>query len=299
MVSVIIPCYNCVSFVRRAINSVLNQTFQDYELLLIDNRSTDGTLQLLHSFLEQYPSRIAIYSENKAGAPAARNHGLAMARGEWIQFLDADDELHPEKLARQIELVQGRQTGVVIGNYIIEREQGRLRENRYGIKDPWKGLIVSDLGVTSSNMWKKEDLVAVNGWNEDMTSSQEYELMFRLLKNGSTFLFDTSFSTTVHRKGNSVSRSTDKRKLTEILKNRIKLRYEIKDYLKNTGQLTRELSTMIDTYIYMELKSNYRAVPDYAEMFMQQNALQVPFEVVLKTNARLKLKEWFPFLSRS
>lgn len=299
MISVIIPCYNCASFVKRAIASVLNQTYQDYELLLIDNRSTDGTLHILNNYQEQFSEKVNVYHEYKKGAPAARNKGLSMAQGEWVQFLDADDELHPEKLARQVDLAKSSNAGVVVGNYIVEEIKGnkRLHTNRYAVKNLWKGLITSNLGITSSNLWRKKDLASVNGWNEELTSSQEYDLLFRLLKNETGLAFDASLFTTVHHTGNSISKSTNKKRLIEIVQNRIKLRYRIKDYLSNTHQLTKELNIIIDTYIYFELKRNSRELPEYANTFMRQHILDVPFDFMLKTNARLKMKRWFSFLS--
>lgn len=296
MISVIIPCYNCVPFIKRAINSVLNQGFQDYELILIDNRSTDGTVHILNYYKETYPEKVRLYHEYKRGAPAARNKGMSVSNGEWLQFLDADDELQPEKLARQAKLAKNSDAGIIIGDYIIERGFGRQQENKHSVKDPWTGLINSCLGVTSSNLWKKSDLESVGGWNEDITSSQEYDLLFRLLKNGSQLEFDTTLSTVVHREGNSISRSDNKRKLTKIVQNRIDLRYKIKAYLNDTNQLTKQLSISIDTYIYSELKSKSGKIPEYANAFIRDNMLEVPFNLRLKTNARLKIKQWLSYL---
>ena len=298
MISVIIPCYNCASFVKRAVQSVLNQSYQDYELLLVDNRSTDGTIHILKHYQEQFPEKVRVLHQNKRGAPSARNKGLWEARGDWIQFLDADDELHPRKLASQVRLTSDSQAGIVIGNYVICAVRGgkNMRINRYAVNDSWKGLITSNLGITSSNLWRKKDLTAVNGWDEALTSSQEYDLLFRMLKNGSEPVFDPSFLTTVHRMANSISKSTNKRKLIEIIQNRINLRYRVKNYLSNTRQLSKELNTMIDIYIYFELKRHSTDVPEYAKASIRQNMLAVPFDFMLKTNARLKLRQLFPFL---
>lgn len=96
-ISVIIPTYNRAHYVSQAIDSVLAQTFTDYEILVIDDGSIDNTKEVLQSYLDKITY---IYQENK-GVSAARNTGLRLARGEWIAFLDSDDIWLPEKLEVQ------------------------------------------------------------------------------------------------------------------------------------------------------------------------------------------------------
>ncbi len=293
MLSIVIPCYNCVSTIKRAIESVLSQRYQNYELLLIDNRSTDGTIHILNHYKAQYPDKVRVYHEYKRGAPAARNKGLALAKGDWIQFLDSDDELYPEKLARQIQLAEKSAAGIVVGNYLMAWTQGRrLRQSRRAsAKDPWEGLITSALGITSSNLWRKSDLLAVKGWDEGWTSSQEYDLLFRLLKNGSEIVFDDAFHTLIHQSENSTSKSTDKKKLIQIVRNRINLRCNIKEYLNQNNLLTPSRSRSIDTYIYFELKRNSWILDEYVNEYLKQNTLEVPWNTMVKINARVALRK--------
>lgn len=97
-VSVIIPSYNTARFVVEAVESVLNQTYKDYEILVIDDGSTDNTQEVL----EPYKEKIHYIYQPNQGAAIARNHGCRLARGEFLAFLDADDYFFPEKLAAQI-----------------------------------------------------------------------------------------------------------------------------------------------------------------------------------------------------
>jgi glycosyltransferase involved in cell wall biosynthesis len=101
-VSVIIPAYNAAAWVTRAVDSVLAQTFTDREILVVDDGSIDATCQVLTS---AYGSRIRLLTQANAGPAAARNLGLAEAAGQYVAFLDADDYWRPEKLARQVELL--------------------------------------------------------------------------------------------------------------------------------------------------------------------------------------------------
>ncbi|MBM2835200.1 MAG: glycosyl transferase [Candidatus Brocadiaceae bacterium] len=93
-VSVVIPTYNRAPYVIMAIESVLAQSYQDYEIIVVDDGSTDGTRDVL----EPYRDRIRYMYQDNKGVSAARNTGIQESRGEWIAFLDSDDEWLPNKL---------------------------------------------------------------------------------------------------------------------------------------------------------------------------------------------------------
>src|SRR5271165_4480269 len=97
-VSVIIPTFNRASTIGKAIASVVSQTFQDFELIVIDDGSTDETADVLLSFA----NTIRLIRQENRGVSAARNAGIRAARGRWIAFLDSDDEWHRDKLALQV-----------------------------------------------------------------------------------------------------------------------------------------------------------------------------------------------------
>ena len=100
-ISVIIPTYNRASVIQRAVNSVYGQSFGDWELILVDDGSTDQTHKLLKAFRQD--SRFRYFKTENRGVSSARNLGLKQARGEWIAFLDSDDEWLPKKLEKQIQ----------------------------------------------------------------------------------------------------------------------------------------------------------------------------------------------------
>jgi glycosyltransferase involved in cell wall biosynthesis len=100
IVSVVIPAYNAAAFVQGAIDSALAQTHRDLEVIVVDDSSTDETPALLAS----YGDRIRVHRQPNAGVAAARNAGAALASGEWIAFLDADDQWMPTKIERQLAL---------------------------------------------------------------------------------------------------------------------------------------------------------------------------------------------------
>ena len=124
-VSIIIPTYNRVDLLPRAINSVLNQTFQDFELIVVDDGSTDNTKQVVEEF-QKKDKRIKYIWQENSGAPAKpRNTGIKNSQGEYIALLDHDDEWLPEKLEKQLEIFEkNRQTnlGFVGCNALIVKE---------------------------------------------------------------------------------------------------------------------------------------------------------------------------------
>jgi teichuronic acid biosynthesis glycosyltransferase TuaG len=98
-VSIIIPAYNASEYIQETISSVLNQSFQDFEVIVIDDGSTDGTVEIV----EKFHDRIQLIRRSNGGAAKARNAGIEAARGEWLAFIDSDDIWLPEKLDRQLE----------------------------------------------------------------------------------------------------------------------------------------------------------------------------------------------------
>lgn len=103
-VSVIIPCFNAARFVGKTIDSVLAQTYSNFELIVVDDKSTDESAEIVESYARADSRARLIQMPSNAGAPAApRNAGVAAARGEWVAFLDADDIWHPRKLELQMQ----------------------------------------------------------------------------------------------------------------------------------------------------------------------------------------------------
>jgi teichuronic acid biosynthesis glycosyltransferase TuaG len=116
-VSVIIPCYRCLETVERALDSVLNQTRQPSEILLIDDASADGTLDLLYRLEELHAPRVRVIPLAKNGGPGlARNAGWDAATQPWLAFLDADDAWHPRKLEIQWAWLELHPEAVLCGH---------------------------------------------------------------------------------------------------------------------------------------------------------------------------------------
>ena len=122
VISIIIPVYNSERYIHRCIDSILRQTYQDYELILVDDGSTDRSGEICKSYANEDNRIIVIYQKN-AGVSSARNAGLAIAKGKYITFCDSDDELLPDYLAVMIN--EPEEAELVIAGYRYIDENGK------------------------------------------------------------------------------------------------------------------------------------------------------------------------------
>lgn len=122
IISIVVPVYNCEKFIEETITSVLNQTYKDFELILVNDCSTDKSVDKIKSFSD---ARIRlIEQETNQGAYAARNRGVKEARGRYIAFLDADDIWEPVKLEHELTFMEEEDAGFVFSGYEFADENG-------------------------------------------------------------------------------------------------------------------------------------------------------------------------------
>jgi len=106
-VSVLIPSFNAARWLPETLGSVIAQTWREIEIVVIDDGSTDGSLEIAQTYAARYPRLIRVGAQANAGAAAARNHGLRLATGDLIKFLDADDLISPTSIESQVERLHG------------------------------------------------------------------------------------------------------------------------------------------------------------------------------------------------
>jgi glycosyltransferase involved in cell wall biosynthesis len=191
LVSIIIPCYNAERWVAEAIQSCLDQTWQPREVIVIDDGSTDGSLDVIKSFGD----KIRWETGPNRGGNAARNRGFALAKGEYIQFLDADDFLRPGKIARQMATLESSQADVVYEDW------QRMQEKADGSKffhppeisgrhdDVLAELLSSWAPPPCAFLFRHRVVGAVGGWNESLTSAQDWEMHIRMAMRGHGYVY--------------------------------------------------------------------------------------------------------------
>jgi len=207
LVSIVIPCYNAEKYVGEAIQSALDQTYPNFEVIVIDDGSTDGSLERIRSFGE------AIRWEtgpNRGGA-AARNRGVGLARGRLVQFLDADDLLYPQKLARQVPLAVANSGNLVLCDWetgpIDRPDQRQVRSNTYAGDDPVIRAL-SERIHTPAPLHSKELLESIGGFREELPCGQDRDLYLRLACAGASFSHLSDVLYIVRKRPGSVSSNT-------------------------------------------------------------------------------------------
>ena len=122
-VSIITPTYNCAEFIVQTIESVLAQSYADWEMIISDDCSTDNTLEVIKPYLESDARIKYICNDKNSGAAITRNNALRLAQGRWIAFLDSDDLWHPEKLEKQIAFMEQNGYAFSYTDYTLIDEQ--------------------------------------------------------------------------------------------------------------------------------------------------------------------------------
>ncbi|MFK7777461.1 MAG: glycosyltransferase [Gimesia sp.] len=236
-VSILIPCYNAERWVAQAIQSALDQTYGEKEVIVVDDGSTDGSLEIIKSF----DDKICWETGPNRGGNVARNRLLELATGEWLQYLDADDYLRPEKIERQLEQIAD-DVDVVYSAPLIEtwNETGIVASTvgnidfDASIETQW---IRWQLAQTGTVLWKAGSLKQIGGWNENYPCCQDNEVTLRAIQQGLVFKA-VSYSDAVYRiwSEETVCRKDPSR----VIHTKTKLIDEMLDWLRDNQKLEKE-----------------------------------------------------------
>lgn len=181
MISIIIPTHNRLGPLLRAVDSVLNQSFREFELIVVDDGSQDATLE----FLSRYDdSRLRVFSVPHGGVARARNFGVSQARHDWLCFLDSDDVWRRHKLSEQVryhhrnpERVLSQTDDVWIRNSV---RVNKMKKHQVREGDIFAPSLKLCLICCSSVMMKKSIFDAVGGFDESLETCEDYDLWLRL-----------------------------------------------------------------------------------------------------------------------
>jgi len=184
-ISAIITTHNRATLLVNAINSVLNQTFKDFEMLIVDDASKDNTEEVVKTFTDSRIRYIKILPDDSKGGNYARNIGIKEAKGKYIAFLDDDDEWLPEKLEKQLEVFEKDEkiglvyTGVI---YIYDNKRQEVCPACPKRGNLSKDILLSGncLGPLSVLMVKKKKLEEIGLFDIEMPASQDYDIYVRL-----------------------------------------------------------------------------------------------------------------------
>lgn len=183
------PCYNAASYLNAAIDSILAQSYMDFELILVNDGSTDETEAIIHTYKDE---RIQYYKQDNKGQCNASNYGLSVAKGDFIKFIDADDLINSEHLEEQIKVIEKN------GNAIASCAWGRFRhlpeEAKFTPESVWHDLdsltwIKKALSQEADMMplWRwlipRSVIEKTGGWDERLSLNNDFEFSMRILTN--------------------------------------------------------------------------------------------------------------------
>lgn len=267
-VSILIPCWNAERWIAQAIRSALEQTYPNKEVIVIDDGSTDNSLGII----KKYGDFIHWETQTNHGGNSTRNRLLALSTGDWVQYLDADDYLLPDKIERQVQvLAQGSQADILYSASILEYYQGDEKSQEIlsipHPHDPWVLLARWYLPQTGSPLWRKQSILDVGGWKIGQPCCQEHELYLRLLRAGRRFQY-VDYAGSVYRQW---SESTVcKRDKPETYRRRLEILEQMEAHLKTTVELSPERQWAINQSRFECARQIWLFAPSWAKEIMAQ-----------------------------
>lgn len=182
--SVIIPVYNKAPFVARAIESVLSQTYPPSEIIVVNDGSTDNSLEIVSQFAERNDI-VRVVNQRNAGVSAARNNGVRCAKGDWVAFLDADDQWLSGFLSELCKIIQSFPAVGMVGTNYYRHSGGCYSWKKRPLEvksiDFFRSFVPSQIPFNSSSFAVRRDLfLTIGGYDTSLSYFEDAEMMFRL-----------------------------------------------------------------------------------------------------------------------
>ena len=298
-VSVIIPFCDDEHTLGRAIESCLGQVVQFSEIILVGNNATERSIAIAAAYRERHPGQIILLHEARQGANFARNQGLQRASGDWIQFLDADDELLPNKTAHQLELIQ-RSVGVVqliLAAATVEvytAGGGRFTYTKEIRQDIAEAMIMGQAGTTCSNLWQREQLLTLGGFDTGYRYIDDPLLVYKFIESGCAYIRDSTPLTRIHHdhRRESITRTHNTDKIKQTLHEAFYLFDLIEKWLQVNHPQEKSYYKLLGQQKYLILRNyHFLLYPDVA--FLKEFAVQHR----VKPNAMTALRSYYYYLS--
>ncbi|MDZ7962638.1 MAG: glycosyltransferase [Aulosira sp. DedQUE10] len=243
-ISIIIPCYNAEPFLHETVNSIFKQTFSDYEIILIDDGSKDKTAGVIKSF----ENKVKAEFQSNKGASFTRNRGTALAKGEFIQYLDADDLLRPEALQTRVDALYSNNADVAYsdwqkleeqsdGSYVLGDIISRRIEDVH--LDTEIALFTNFWCPPAALMYRRSIVDKIGTWNESLPIIQDARFLLDAALIGGNFVYVPGIGADyrVHQK-NSLSRKSNINFVIDCFHNAL----QIEEVWKNHGGISKERS---------------------------------------------------------
>ena len=191
-ITVLMSVYNGEKYLRQAMESILNQTFRDFEFLIINDASNDASKEIILSYSD--PRIVYVENEENLGLTRSLNKGLKMAKGEYVARMDADDLSLLERLQKQVEFLDKNKEVVLLGSCseFIDENGEVFRKNNtvYSKEELFYNLTFGNVFPHSSVMFRKKEVLDLGGYNEEFKRSQDFELWNRISRKYAVNMLD-------------------------------------------------------------------------------------------------------------
>ena len=236
LASIVIPCFNAELWLSEAVNSALKQTYSPVEIIVIDDGSSDGSLEIIKS----YSDRITWETGPNRGGNHARNRGFALSKGDFIQFLDADDYLLPQKLEKQVRFLETTGADAVYGDW---QHQCHLENGEITVDDiktsgnqpdVLKSLLADWWVSPACLLFRRLAVESSGGWDETLSAGQDRDFFLAVVMSGAQVVYQPECDSIYRRYGNVTVSSSS---LERYLENHLKILEKYETRLSQEGKL--------------------------------------------------------------
>lgn len=285
LVSIIIPCFNAEKHLHETVNSIVKQHYHNWECIIINDHSTDRTPEIAKKYSYEHPDRFKYKINSRKGACAARNEGLRVAKGEYIQFLDADDLLSEDKIQKQI-LQLASEDAFTISNCAwakftnigeapspsVQATNKNYSNPKQWLSDSWFG---EGMSLISTWLTSRKLINLAGAWDEELLINQDGEYFCRVLLNANKIEF-VEDCMVYYRQSNP--KSISKQKSFEVFQSQLNSYLKYKCHIQRLDQTTQDLmlpalgAQLSDYYIRMKLtypSLAYQAVEELKKLNME------------------------------
>lgn len=261
LISIIIPTYNRASFIGKTLDSILAQTYKNWECIVVDDGSTDDTKEVLKAYCDD-DSRFRFYMRPKnkpKGANACRNYGFELSKGDFINWFDSDDIMHPKKIIEQVEALENSEFKFSVCQSFVFKHSvsnilGLRSENIFSKDCFFDYLIQKNVWLTGAPLWSKSFLKTLNSlFDETLQVAQEWEFHCRVLSSTCKYHVIAQPLVYIREHSESITYNSNYKKRTwGYFEARWKL------YKNNTIVLDQRSSNYLSTYFINNFKNLVR-----------------------------------------
>lgn len=259
--SIIIPTYNRATFIEKTIESALNQTYPNYEIIVIDDGSTDNTEEVINNMNS---SKVSYHKIKNSERGAARNYGASIAKGEYVNFFDSDDILYPNHLSEAYQLiVKNKKPEIINISFDVRDPEGKLLTKGMSYSGDLNLQLVKRGNILSCNgVFIRKDISKTHPFNEDrrLSGSEDYELWLRLSSEYPIHYSNIVSSSIINHDDRSVL-TMNKEKLIIRFSTLVESLMKNKKFVEKFGRYKNNLLANNYTYIslHIALAGNYKS----------------------------------------